>query len=391
MSNRRYILAIMLTAYALVYFHRTMTGVVKEQVDLLANYYGIDSSLLASAFFSAYFYAYALAQPLTGVLLDTYGAKRICSMFLIAMSISTLMITLPSPITLVLGRAFVGLFATVVFLAAQRSASLLYTSGEQALITGFLLMIGNISTALGTYPLQLFIGRYGFTALFHVLAVLSLILGLAIYVFSSDKGGSEKGLGVLDIYKGLGKAIKDPRAWSIPLTTIAIYDTSLAFQSGWGQVYFREIGFDEQTTGLLLMCTALLFALFTPFMGYLSDRVFKSRKPFLALGSLFSAIAWLIALWGFRVKEMSLTMLFIPVLSIAYSMHTSAVPMIKELYSTDYVAVIVSFHNIVLFTALAILLSISTYLTTDMMCIASIILGVIGAVLSAFFSRESYK
>jgi hypothetical protein len=60
-GNTRFaLIAVLLAAYALVYFHRTMTGVVREQVALFAEYYGVDENLLTSVFFLAYFYAYAL-------------------------------------------------------------------------------------------------------------------------------------------------------------------------------------------------------------------------------------------------------------------------------------------------------------------------------------------
>ncbi|MEM1713113.1 MAG: MFS transporter, partial [Desulfurococcaceae archaeon] len=117
MNNEKKILLIMvlLSAYALVYFHRTMTGVIKEQIDFFAKYYGFREDLLAAVFFSAYFYSYAFIQPVTGVLLDTYGVKKTCLLFLIGMSISTLIMAIPSPIALIVGRALTGVFASVVF------------------------------------------------------------------------------------------------------------------------------------------------------------------------------------------------------------------------------------------------------------------------------------
>jgi len=153
-----------------------------------------------------------------------------CTLFLLGLSIFTVLMALPSPVALVLGRALVGFFGAVVFLAAQRSTSLLFGRERQALITGFLLMVGNISTAIGTYPLVLFIARYGFRELFYILATVATILGSLVFSLSRDPGGRARGLSILDVYRGLKRAALDLHMWGVVSAAISAY-TVVAFQS----------------------------------------------------------------------------------------------------------------------------------------------------------------
>lgn len=390
-SDRKILLIIMLlAAYALVYFHRTMTGVIKEQIDVFARYYGIREDLLASVFFAAYFYSYAFIQPITGVLLDTFGVKKTTFLFLIGMGFSTLLMTIPSPAALVVGRALVGVFASVVFSSTQRSASLMFGSNKQSTVTGFLLMIGNISTAIGTYPLLVFLSKHGLVELFYILAIIALIMGLTIYVSSHDKGGKNKGLGILDIYRGFRRIMRDPHAWAVPIGALGA-NTVLAFQGGWGQVYIKDMGIDKSTMGIYLMFLALLIAVLTPLFGYLSDMVIRRRKPFLVASNLLATLSWIFATFVIVNKKPDLLPCLIVLLGVSFPIHVTAPSMAKEPYGADFAAVSTGFFNIILFTSLAAILQISQLLDPVLMCVLSAALGLIGFIISLIFTRETFN
>ena len=142
-SERRFwLLTVMLIAYGLVYFHRIMTGVMKYEVIALAEHYSVDPKFLLSIFPSAYFYAYALIQPFVGMMVDSYGVKRVGALMTGLMGISTLIMILPSASALIAGRFLVGATAAVVFLAAQRVASQSFSAFSQAVVTALLLVVG---------------------------------------------------------------------------------------------------------------------------------------------------------------------------------------------------------------------------------------------------------
>ncbi|MEM0031151.1 MAG: MFS transporter [Desulfurococcaceae archaeon] len=392
MNNEKKILLIMvlLSAYALVYFHRTMTGVIKEQIDFFAKYYGFREDLLAAVFFSAYFYSYAFIQPVTGVLLDTYGVKKTCLLFLIGMSISTLIMAIPSPIALIVGRALTGVFASVVFASAQRTASLMLGSNRQATVTGLLLMIGNISTAIGTYPLLLFLKRHGLLELFYLLSLIALIMGIMTYVFSPDKGIKSKGLGLFDVYRGFRKIAKDPHAWAVPIGALGA-NTVLAFQGGWGQIYFKNLGVDKAEMSIYLMYLALTIAVLIPLLGYLSDTVVKKRKPFLVISNIAVVLSWALAVVILYNNRSDLSLYLVTLLGVSFSMHVTAPTMAKEPYGADYAAVSTGFFNVILFTSIAVILQISQLVKPAEMCIISMIIGLIGLTASLLLTRETYK
>lgn len=386
--KRLALIAVLLAGYALVYFHRTMTGVVKGYIDTFALYYGVDEKLLTATFFSAYFYAYALSQLFTGVFLDTYGTRRACTLFLLGLSAATALMALPSPVTLVAGRALVGFFGATVFLAAQRSASLLFGKERQATITGFLLMVGNLSAALGTYPLVVFLEHYGLVKLLGVLALIALLVGALVFALSEDPGGRVKGLGIVNFYKGFLKIARDPHAWSVALAAVAAH-TVLSFQSGWGQVYFGDLGIGVEVTGLYLMYLALLIALLVLIVGYLSDIVIKRRKVFLEACGVLVVFSWILALYVYNNRRVDLVPMLLVVFAAAFATHITAPPMAKEPYGVDYAATSISFFNIVLFSSLALMLTLSAYLTPQAMCVLSAVIGFLALVLTVVFAKET--
>ncbi|MEZ0394238.1 MAG: MFS transporter [Desulfurococcaceae archaeon] len=388
-SRRSLLIAALLAAYALAYFHRTMTGVMRENVEEFSRYYGVSESLLEATFFSAYFYAYAASQPITGGLLDAYGVRRAAAAMLALLAASTAIMIYPSPFGLVGGRALIGFSAAVVFLAAQRSLSLLFGRGSQATMTGVLLMIGNLSAAVGTLPLVEFLKRYGLSTLLALLALVAAALATLVYVLSTDVGGASSGIGALAAYRKLGSVARDPHAWGVGLATLSIYSTSVAYQGGWGQKHLASLGLSTEGAAEVLMEMALAFAVACPISGYLSDRVFRRRKPFLVIGPALSALAWALALLSLSAGPGVLPA-FIAVLAIAYSFHMPAPPMAREPYGPQFSATAVGFYNVVLFAGLGALLTASAYVSPAGMCALSAALGVIGA-LAATMTRETFR
>jgi hypothetical protein len=139
------------------------------------------------------------------------------------------------------------------------------------------------------------------------------------------------------------------------------------------------------------MSLALAIACLVLLVGFLSDIVLKRRKVFLMLKNTLTVLAWSLALYIYTYRKLELMPLLIALLALTFSIHTPAPPMAKEPYGADYAAVTTSFFNILLFVALAIMLTVSAYLSPRDMCIISIVIGVVATPVTTLFAKDTYR
>ena len=82
---------IMAVAYLVVFFHRMAAGVVKED---LVTTFNISSTTFANLG-AAYFYAYMLMQFPTGILADTWGARKTVTTGMLLAAAGSLVLVMP--------------------------------------------------------------------------------------------------------------------------------------------------------------------------------------------------------------------------------------------------------------------------------------------------------
>ncbi|MCI4462177.1 MAG: MFS transporter [Thermogladius sp.] len=384
------LLVVMLAAYGLVYFHRVMAGIMKDEIEGFASYYNVDPKFLLAFFPSAYFYAYALAQLFMGSLVDAYGVRRVGALMLGLMGLSTALMMLPSPLALITGRTLVGLSAAVVFVSTQRVASLYFPPTTQAIITSLLLMTGNISALLATYPLRLFLTVYGVVALLSLLALIAFAVMALVYLIAWDAGTAGKGLGLKEVWRKLGHLSREKHAWATALGAVASYGTGTAFQAAWGQdLISRVFGFDKYAVSIYLMILALSFTITAPLVGVVSDRVIGRRKPVLVASDTVSAISWVAIILSILFHNNAMLLLSLVILGVSMGLHIVAPPMAKEPYGPDYSATATSFFNLVLFTGIAILQSTEPFIGPLFNSLLSAVVSVIGLAVVLAWSRET--
>ncbi|WP_440058935.1 MFS transporter [Thermogladius sp. 4427co] len=386
------LLIVMLIAYGLVYFHRVMTGVMKQEIEGFANYYGVDPKYLLAFFPSAYFYAYAIAQLFMGSFIDAYGVKRAGSLMILAMGVSTGIMMIPHPAGLVVGRTLVGLSAAVVFVATQRVASLYFPARSQAVITSLLLAVGNISGLLATYPLRLFLSSYGLPGLLLILTASALVVSLIVYILAWDPGISSRGLGIREAWGKMLTISRDSHAWATALGAVASYGAGTAFQAAWGQDLLSTVfGFNSIAVSEWLMILALSFVVSAPLVGLLSDRIVGRRKPVLIVSDTLSVASWILLFAAAYAKNIILLASGIVLLGVSMGFHIVAPPMAKEPYGVEYSATATSFFNLILFTGIAVLQSLEPFIGPLNNTLASLAVALIGVILVSVFARETLK
>ncbi|MFN3268482.1 MAG: MFS transporter, partial [Zestosphaera sp.] len=197
----------------MTYFHRVMTGVMKSEIDQIALKNNIDPDLLLAVLTSAYFYAYTLAQLFIGVLLDSFGIKRIGTLFATIMFAGTFMMYFMSPQSLILGRAVVGFSCAVAFLAYQRATSLSYGREMQGRLTSYALVVGNLSAIIATYPLRLALNAAGLKTLLELMMIVTLVIATLLYLTTKDPGTSVQDGKLVETLSHFRHLVRDPHMW----------------------------------------------------------------------------------------------------------------------------------------------------------------------------------
>lgn len=376
----------------MVYFHRTMTGVMEPEIVSLSRLYGFDPSFYLATLSSAYFYTYSLSQFLVGSLIDYYGIRKVCSLLLLLNAVGALMMASVEPITMIAGRAVIGFSASVAFLSYQRALSLYRRQGEQARWSSLALVVGNLSVIMATYPLRVSLDTIGLSGTLMALALVAAVLSASVFAVSADAVGRRTLHEYLSAARaGLARVVGDKHSWGVSVGVLTTYGVGLSFQSSWGQILLsRAFGLSKAEVSFYLMLYAIVFIPASLVSGYLSDNVLKRRKPFLLATAAAMATSWALLMVATASKSLPLMALSIMSLGISLGQHIVAPVMIREAYDPSVSATSVAFMNTVSFLGTAVLNSVLPQLGYFTALEVSTTLTALGILAVAFLCRETY-
>ena len=164
--------------YFLSYLFRTVNAVIAPNLVQDMGLTAADLGLLTSA----YFLAFALCQIPLGVALDRYGPRRVDAVLLTVAAIGALIFASgKQTVTLLIGRALIGVGVSACLMAGFQAFSLWYDKKQLSFVNGCIMASGGLGALMATSPveamLQLTSWRYVFTAL----SIAALVAGTLIY------------------------------------------------------------------------------------------------------------------------------------------------------------------------------------------------------------------
>src|SRR4051812_36343066 len=175
--------AVAATFYLAAFYLRTSPAVMTTE---LMRDFGIRASQLGQ-FSAFYFYAYILMQVPTGVLVDSWGARRLLIVGSIAAAIGTSMFGLTSSYAVAsVGRAIVGASTAVGWVVTLKLATHWFPRSRFAMLSGLGLMMGNIGALFAQVPLRLLVEHYGWRAVALGSAACVLAIGAVAWAFVAN-------------------------------------------------------------------------------------------------------------------------------------------------------------------------------------------------------------
>lgn len=285
---------ILAVSYVLVYFHRLCPAVVA--VDMMKDLRA--GGALLGLLSSAYFYPYALMQFPAGLLSDSWGPRKAITLFFIIAFVGSVLLGLSrSLFWAVVGRTLVGLGVSMLFVPTMKVLAEWFRVKEFATMTGILMAMGGIGSLSAAAPLALFSTWVGWRMSFVVVGAFTLVLAALVWGFVRDRpsdmgwpslaehqSAQPEEIGLL---QGMKKVLSHPRFW--PIALWFFFDCAIFFSFGglWGGPYLMQVyGLTKPQAGNILSMLAVGMIVGSPALSFLSNRVFRGRKPVLIMSSL---------------------------------------------------------------------------------------------------------
>lgn len=299
---RWWIFLILGVAYLLVYFHRLSLSVVAD--DLIGEF--ATSAGVMGLLSSIYFYCYAVMQLPAGLLSDSIGPRRTVSAFLLVAAAGSIVFGLAPTIEIAFfSRVLVGFGVSMVFIPTMKILSQWYRKAEFASMAGLLNAVGGLGVLAGTWLLGHMAQTMGWRTSFVLIGAGTLAIVVLAWRVVSDRPQDKGWPSITDIENreaaaapeaipllaGLGRVVSEKSFWPVAVWFFFNCGVFFGFGGLWGGPYLMHVyGLSKAQAGGVLSMIAWGMIIGSPLMGFLSDRVLKSRKkPFILCGGALSA------------------------------------------------------------------------------------------------------
>lgn len=318
-TARWFIFAILILTYILVYFHRMAPGVVSEY--LMAEFQATGAKL--GTLSALYFIVYACMQIPSGVVADTLGTRvSIISGNIIAGLGSIVFGMADTFTTACMGRFFVGLGVSVVFVSIMKSNSVWFPERVFGLLSGLTLFIGNLGSVLAAGPLAKVLVSFEWRTVFIGIGGFSLVLGVLAFLFVRNRPEdlgfpspnsfptSRTSLGKANWLKNLRSVISVRQIWPGFWVQFGMVGGLYSFMGLWGIPYLRDVhGLQRSSAAEYLTVMLLCFAFGSLFFGWFSDKIGR-RKPILAGSVIGYIFTWCLLIYSPWTPGLSGFMIF---------------------------------------------------------------------------------
>ncbi len=292
-------------AYLFVPFHRVSPAVMA--VDIMREM-GIGAPAMG-ALASVFFFTFGCMQLPSGLLADSLGPRRTLPLFFFLAGAGALLFGLSPAMTgLIAGRALMGFGVSVVFICGIKLISRWFAPQAFARMSGVYLGMGGLGLILGSGPMAHLIALVGWRTSLILSAGLTFAISAALWFFVRD---TPEELGLASPFGALQPApsrstpaellvsvrliCKSRDFWLIALWFFCQFSIHMSFGGLWGGPYLMDVhGLTRTEAGGVMNMMGLGMLAGGPFTGWLSDSVFRARRPVMILNAL--ALAGLFAL-----------------------------------------------------------------------------------------------
>jgi MFS family permease len=255
----------------LAYLFRTINAVIAGPLMLELGLGAADLGLLTSV----YFLTFAAAQIPIGVYLDRYGPRGVQSaLLLVAAAGAVLFAASENFVSLLMGRALIGLGVAAAVTAGLKSLVLWFPKERLSLLNGLMMMLGALGAVTATSPAGLLLDLIGWRELFGCLAAATAGCAAMIYLVVPEAASVVAPLAGGSLGAGLRTICTDPRFWRLAPLSATSVGTAWALQGLWSAQWLTDVeGLDRAALVQRLFGMAVALSLGGLLFGVLADRL----------------------------------------------------------------------------------------------------------------------
>ncbi|MHC1605672.1 MAG: MFS transporter [Candidatus Methanofastidiosia archaeon] len=373
---RWYILATISIIYFFVYLHRVSTGVICIEIQKTFAIGPTEFGVLGAA----YFYIYALMQLPSGLLADRVGARKTITVSIFIAGIGTLLFgTAKDFSVLVVSRVFVGFGMAFVAVPTLKIISTWFRNREFATINGIWMAIGNMGAVAAMGPLAFLFTISGWRFAFIIISAITFILCVLNFIIVRDTP-QDMGLPPLNenmkkeshnstslnnghLFKSLEVIIKEKHFWIVTIWMCVIYGTIMGFQGLWAVPYLIErYGISKVMAANLISMFSMGIIFGCPIVGLLSDKVLKSRKKIILLGSALYALCWAMMVFVPTLIYIQIAPFFYFIMGFSASVFIMSGCVIKELFDKGITGTALGLGNTFTFLIAGVFMQIMSHI-----------------------------
>jgi len=368
LPQRWLILIIINAVYFFAYFHRMSPAVLAPY--LMEAFSTTATSLGAMS--SAYFYPYALSQPIVGLLTDRWGARKVVFFSTLIGCVGALFFGLAPTLFLAsIARGLIGFGAAGVFVPALKV--LLPWFGPQAFaqMNVILLAVGNFGAIVASTPYAWLIQEMGWRSSFFLVAGITLLLAILSLTCIQDQPAGfsppkEEKQRIRPAPKERGgKIFKTRFFWSMAVLFFIYGGPFTTFQGLWGYPFLIDVHkYDKIQAGNLIMAVAFGTILGGPLLVYFAGKTFPDKKgPMLSIFIGAQAFNWFcIAFLGNSLSYISFGLIFFMMGTVMAGALALYWAIVQEVSPAEKLGTVMGFLNPAPFLGVAIFQPLTGFL-----------------------------
>jgi MFS family permease len=300
-------------AFVFAYFQRVAPSVMVG--DLMRDF-GVGAAV-AGNLAAIYFYIYAALQIPVGALLDRFGPRRL---FVAAMATGAAGAALfgwaGSLEAAYLGRFLVGLGSSVTFVGVLAIVARWFPPERFGFMAGMTMVVAMTGAVGGQAPLAAAVAAFGWRPTMLASAAYAVAVAVLVLLFARDRPaeGQADGRAAATFRSLLGDvrvALAQRQTWIVALHCGAASAPIFGYVQLWSVPHLMQRYALERADAALAASLALIgWAVGSPLLGWLSDRLRRRRAPMLATAA-FNLAAWSALLYLPLPLEAALVLLFV--------------------------------------------------------------------------------
>ncbi|MFA7404338.1 MAG: MFS transporter [Pelobacteraceae bacterium] len=341
-NRKRWIIfATLALMYIMAYFYRVSLAVVagdlSRELHLTPEQLGTLSGVL--------FYIYAAAQLPLGPMIDRLGSRVVISGCGVLTTLGGILFSQADTLaSAMVARMLIGVGTASVLMATFTLFSHWFTKQEFGRVSGFMVALGNLGNVVGTAPLALAVGAYGWRNSFLIAGIVQGIVTLLVFTMVQDKPGSSQPRIKTEAHPKTGmmaawsEIFGTRDFWLLGAMSFAWYGNYLALQALWGGPYLMEVlHLSRGATGSMLMFTSFGFIVGSSFVDTVARRVFHSYKKTLLAGQ-FALLLLMTAFlgWAEIIPQPLLAGVFF-IIGLVVSSGVMIYPIIRSMFRVEIV------------------------------------------------------